>query len=100
MRISDWSSDVCSSDLPPHTALAFLVGVRILGSSLFSSSHHPHGSVKICVFTQIHGRCAVHGIYHGCAPWGACILRRPERGSASMLLRGGDRKSTRLNSSH
>src|SRR3546814_18411665 len=30
MRISDWSSDVCSSDLPPHSAVA--AGDVILGT--------------------------------------------------------------------
>src|SRR3546814_1637831 len=37
MRISDWSSDVCSSDLPDRKPLAFLC----IAASHFAATQHP-----------------------------------------------------------
>src|SRR3546814_10882148 len=84
MRISDWSSDVCSSDLRQHqravrrqqTRLARLqVGVR-----------HYEG---------IEGEVAVIGILEGPVPLAT------DRLDGHVGVRGAvDRKSTRLNSSH
>src|SRR3546814_8373660 len=53
MRISDWSSDVCSSDLDAHT-LAGRIAALILGISspfvvhvdLLASAVRPHGSAR------------------------------------------------------
>src|SRR3546814_3239620 len=88
MRISDWSSDVCSSDLTCASAPAFA-----LGFDLFDGD--------------------VIGHFNTTASIGAAI--RTESQSANLLGKGnlsptgcsgayqtcqGDRKSTRLNSSH
>src|SRR3546814_20911355 len=43
MRISDWSSDVCSSDLPsPHPHLGLLAVARLAGAglALVAAPHH------------------------------------------------------------
>src|SRR3546814_3058848 len=79
MRISDWSSDVCSSDLLRHHA-------RI----------NPVGEVDLVV-----GKQGAHGI----AQQGRVVARQRRdqqhhRVVLQILDGAGDRKSTRLNSSH
>src|SRR3546814_3331369 len=78
MRISDWSSDVCSSDLDPHTEaptemtkgeqrLAKLLEGRVAGEPKSCISNYPTSRMEVIDKT-------------------AYVF--------------GDRKSTRLNSSH
>src|SRR3546814_6666516 len=72
MRISDWSSDVCSSDLTRTRRCVFAAAAKILHVGL--QLDHPHG------------RMAVAGLSRR-SPYSATVRR----------IR--DRKSTRLNSS-
>src|SRR3546814_7989141 len=100
MRISDWSSDVCSSDLAnrfsPGTCPRLIVKV---GSALLVS---PEGEVHAewveTLVADIAGRAQagqqVAIVSSGAIALGARRLELPGGG------RNRDRKSTRLNSSH
>src|SRR3546814_3440330 len=108
MRISDWSSDVCSSDLT-HYALAALVDAIV------------HVDDEIGLLARRRGAIAVAGQFAGDEIGiltefdpplergvvrlddEALALRRGKLGLEARdvgLERGRDRKSTRLNSSH
>src|SRR3546814_6883087 len=112
MRISDWSSDVCSSDL-----LAGAVAGAIIGSFLATLIlRWPQGR------SVVHGRSACDGcgltlgglelvpLFSALAQRGRCracgaaidpLHWRMEAGCALIgAVALGDRKSTRLNSSH
>src|SRR3546814_1659499 len=85
MRISDWSSDVCSSDLP-------------IGRE---TRHRPADLAGGC------RRGAVAGDGDGVGPSRYALARahgvvgsRNLGAGSDNAMNGGDRKSTRLNSSH
>src|SRR3546814_6053357 len=94
MRISDWSSDVCSSDLGP--ALGGKAGRLVDDDRRFVAVNDHRLDIGDFVFAQRW----VLGL--------GCSQRRSDdfgRGYADRLpgldpVAGGDRKSTRLNSSH
>src|SRR3546814_1069553 len=110
MRISDWSSDVCSSDLPrdllhaPHRAV--LHGAD-RGRGMADRQPRPTGRHA--------GRGVAAGGFTICLPGqaAAAVGRWPAGPGRGMLsawwmkrhdreeaVAAGDRKSTRLNSSH
>src|SRR3546814_9649828 len=104
MRISDWSSDVCSSDL---TCLV-RSHRRPLGRPTASSADR---SRRVCPTAGGHRRAGTIPLAGShsrdgrarCAPWrGQPIPARKERyaDASGDHLQGQDRKSTRLNSSH
>src|SRR3546814_7194235 len=92
MRISDWSSDVCSSDLNRDGGggLGFqsslqrrrLVPIRAIGGTDIPESSLSRAGLRI----PDEGRREA--------------VSRHARWRQSLLSRGQDRKSTRLNSSH
>src|SRR3546814_3224252 len=97
MRISDWSSDVCSSDLPLLLGVAFL---SIGDYSLFSwapaaiSREHGWSPGEIgAAFGLIASVAGVAGAFAGGALSDVAAARAGDRARL-------DRKSTRLNSSH
>src|SRR3546814_8999680 len=104
MRISDWSSDVCSSDL--QTLQAFgqpmaVVSLLFLCTSVVHPSEGPYVSGNINTLRAL-------GSVFGGAVVGQLVTVR-QRFHAEMLLDHAalvgnsvplDRKSTRLNSSH
>src|SRR3546814_2001936 len=109
MRISDWSSDVCSSDLQ----LDFFVSIdkrqakprsEPPSHSRFANTHHAHqnnGAVDSGVEgfqVSLHGRRG----YTAPGPYGklSFYLVAPPSETGNQPIFGGDRKSTRLNSSH
>src|SRR3546814_6770366 len=109
MRISDWSSDVCSSDLWPPRFLALAawsIGARVkivgkpLGHDAFYVSNHLNW-VDILALGG-HGRCAFVA-HDGIAGW-PIIGWLAEQNHTIFVARESrrhvDRKSTRLNSSH
>src|SRR3546814_8872735 len=49
MRISDWSSDVCSSDLNPSVARVHLLLVNATHAHALARIHDPHGKLMPCV---------------------------------------------------
>src|SRR3546814_6742447 len=106
MRISDWSSDVCSSDLSGVASLIHAVTLPLL-----ILRPEPGASMTA-------GRATALGLQPVCYPLfqvRPCVWDAPDPAefdaimltSANALLHGGsqldrfkDRKSTRLNSSH
>src|SRR3546814_1342014 len=105
MRISDWSSDVCSSDLKidggdwsvelqdfSHSEQHYLENTAILRTLL----HDKHGgTVEQIDFAP---RWRQHGRFY--RPVMLMRRIRPLTGSPRVRIRLRDRKSTRLNSSH
>src|SRR3546814_3996568 len=100
MRISDWSSDVCSSDLPstsPKMAkfsdnpISSPARTRTVKASAFSirfPDRHFHTAT-------VHHSSAIKSRHYR-PEW----LSRRKQGSPSARKKLRDRKSTRLNSSH
>src|SRR3546814_1138709 len=125
MRISDWSSDVCSSDLFTCTALAVVIAPDRLGTPVATERattrrHHVQAEVPVPLLP--HAAIAVHVDQVPCGlagqlrvGWQYAHVRhvhspiRP-RGNArnpghpapriDARLLAKDRKSTRLTSSH
>src|SRR3546814_9689777 len=117
MRISDWSSDVCSSDLPPddaaewtqlslepHDALLCVAG----GAGPEEVARQAAAGVHPYDFAALVGLVPMEEI----PDWVNAIIARDllDAGDVPVLIRAGlmafdvatapDRKSTRLNSSH
>src|SRR3546814_5793174 len=106
MRISDWSSDVCSSDLVS-------VGTDGLVTATFADgSNQMLGKIAMASFPAMEGLRPI-----GDAHWqptgesGAAVIDSPGSGAMGAVRSGAlersnvditeeDRKSTRLNSSH
>src|SRR3546814_10759171 len=99
MRISDWSSDVCSSDLlehqPPSAIFAAndMIGIGVLRAAAERNVRVP-GELSVIGFDDIQ---MSRYVYPALTTVGQSILQLGEM-AAEVLLR--DRKSTRLNSSH
>src|SRR3546814_8686565 len=107
MRISDWSSDVCSSDLPGRRA-------AVPRQNLCFFKVHVHrmrpGGTGIAVTPDFGGsllrECRRDGRVHELAidrPQAHVMVEYPlalGHHFAEVNLGEGDRKSTRLNSSH
>src|SRR3546814_1658627 len=102
MRISDWSSDVCSSDLLalPGVELGIAVSVLALGLVVAFSFRPPLWVAML--FTT--AAALFHGHAHGAEmPETAAALSFGAGmvvATALLHVGGIDRKSTRLNSSH
>src|SRR3546814_10674270 len=100
MRISDWSSDVCSSDLDPFVSLD-IEGVGQLIEIAADRGRSTRPDVKL-------GICGEHGgdapSIHFCEKTGLdYVSASPYRVPIARLAAAQaalDRKSTRLNSSH
>src|SRR3546814_1440106 len=99
MRISDWSSDVCSSDLPP--SLGILIAVTMLGPmalNIFIPSmpgmtavfDTDYGTIQLTLTLYLAG-LGIAQLFMG--PLSDRFGRRP-------VLLAGDRKSTRMNTSN
>src|SRR3546814_6695935 len=100
MRISDWSSDVCSSDLHGPPVLARDDISRIVGVQEFSDKDIERNYVSLpldsewCV-------CAGSGFEHESAGCGDPVMFLVAPGASEGIDNNRtDRKSTRLNSSH
>src|SRR3546814_8289952 len=116
MRISDWSSDVCSSDLSPSVLqqiAEYLVDFARLKSQAPSLKEEPVPQTPpFPIWRQRHSQSAnprIHMVQSRCV--GPIQSRRdskPNISSAPVVIeapvpekrRQRDRKSTRLNSSH
>src|SRR3546814_7309057 len=94
MRISDWSSDVCSSDL----RYLFDLGSTEFGGRL-DKRRFGAESAKRRFVAGVH-----HRLSHANQFTGASLILTGKRQTVARRDRGGklvaDRKSTRLNSSH
>src|SRR3546814_8444440 len=115
MRISDWSSDVCSSDLDVHGPLQHVFADAEFLGLLADQAQELHG------VDFAFAACLAHGVESGSEERHAGhtrqldrVLKRQEKAHDRALLRlefqevdaieldlaVRDRKSTRLNSSH
>src|SRR3546814_9175104 len=99
MRISDWSSDVCSSDLETRYAYAqewFEIVERLWSSSKPFDYNGKFFQLEgaYCDPRPVHGRPLIINAA-GSSQGREFALR-----NADMLFTPVDRKSTRLNSSH
>src|SRR3546814_1350138 len=97
MRISDWSSDVCSSDLPALEARLVINAADSLPSALRSVRGQSLREIEVII--------ADDGSSDGTAAVAAAAEREDPRvrllaGSRNRGAAAADRKSTRLNSSH
>src|SRR3546814_8932683 len=105
MRISDWSSDVCSSDLildPTDWAADALCRPRdqdVFGVDLAPGAEHP---TDVDVMTDHLRINEVEGLGHNLSGEAQVLRRSPQVQGRSVELchHAPDRKSTRLNSSH
>src|SRR3546814_9812677 len=125
MRISDWSSDVCSSDLWAGAVLGVLAACAVVLLERLGGLPRPGGWTNPIVFADVALGLMVVVTFcrpHRRAGWvvvallagAAAVLLTGSRGAwpglaviaVVALLAGGwrvrfpDRKSTRLNSSH
>src|SRR3546814_7717763 len=111
MRISDWSSDVCSSDLeverrimPSDSMLGLLLKRGELGEGGAAGTHYRRydGDAAISAEEHMQGwRFDGKGIkYFHPGSATAKLLGKLERMRAAFAAERADRKSTRLNSSH
>src|SRR3546814_5490793 len=105
MRISDWSSDVCSSDL--RRGLALQAARRVLLGNPFEGCHafrpgdwiddrHRRAAADVCKTEKIIPEVAL------VLNFAAFMIEDRVKGESewSRHLASLDRKSTRLNSSH
>src|SRR3546814_2069210 len=97
MRISDWSSDVCSSDLP-LAELGGGVGVEVAVATPDRAERNVHIDAELALSDALERRLRQRPV-DGCR-----ITGRKCGGHGAIQPAGGsawqDRKSTRLNSSH
>src|SRR3546814_3568077 len=113
MRISDWSSDVCSSDLDRHLPTALFRSDDGVGEDgHYTLTHEPHdvvenvGVVRIdkVVGMYCRGEELARHVFPGVDAMDTGDGERlggVDGGDACMCVRRvQDRKSTRLNSSH
>src|SRR3546814_2383470 len=115
MRISDWSSDVCSSDLP-NISLSALIGFQSLGLSNLFDAGSKYGNGGVAISLPIFDGGRIEGRYRGArADYDAAVAAYDRtliaalrdvadivasRAATERQLAERDRKSTRLNSSH
>src|SRR3546814_10126620 len=105
MRISDWSSDVCSSDLTPAVRTFSLDGARAAGGSVMPNGNYLVGErgPEILQMGGRGGSIVPNNQIGGGRPLvfdlrGAVMTEDLLRQMSQMA--DGDRKSTRLKSSH
>src|SRR3546814_10834846 len=98
MRISDWSSDVCSSDL--ITLIGHSMGGLVIRSATAAKRHSDTWTQKvgniICIGSPHQGAALERGAEALAQVLQGFELSRPW----ARVLEARDRKSTRLNSSH
>src|SRR3546814_9065898 len=114
MRISDWSSDVCSSDLETQLMALDLAGVAVSsGAACSSGKVQPSHVLSAMGASDSEAGSAIRvslgwastpaDIDHLLAAWGD-LYRRSQAAWGKRMAKtdtaNRDRKSTRLNSSH
>src|SRR3546814_6218653 len=117
MRISDWSSDACSSDLAPAHCRIFIrlvrlaqIGQRLVATDVERAEHHrpvagrlQHIAIEPGLPLAAGKRCRDEELEFGpekADPFGTRRVESAEVVHEARIDQQGDRKSTRLNSSH
>src|SRR3546814_6420183 len=104
MRISDWSSDVCSSDLDGAPGDAERVGGLLRAQATEHAALDHLGCTRVGFLQSIERLVEREQLLAALVRDQQRLVQRQVRGAAATLLRrlalGIDRKSTRLNSSH
>src|SRR3546814_6865351 len=95
MRISDWSSDVCSSDLMIRLRHASQINGREANEIILLNSHD--GTSSYQMLAGMFRFVCQNGLVCGDT---VADVRVPHKGDVAGHVIEGDRKSTRLNSSH
>src|SRR3546814_9918589 len=106
MRISDWSSDVCSSDLETGFQAEFDIGDLFLSAYLIGTEIGTlaGGGRRGELASRGYAACGI-GAFKQRRVWRACAVA-PARDDVQQriitqpVVQTEDRKSTRLNSSH
>src|SRR3546814_6341008 len=100
MRISDWSSDVCSSDLPHQRAAAVTQDVagQAAGALDVEQDHRARVAFEH-VGGEQHQQAVGEDVLAVAGDHAEAVAIAVE-GDAQVGLEARDRKSTRLNSSH
>src|SRR3546814_3625381 len=109
MRISDWSSDVCSSDLPadseamksdPDINLLQQEGLNV-GYLAYNTQEPPFDNVKVreALNMAINKQAIIDAVFQGAGKVAKNPIP-PTIWSYNDAVKDEDRKSTRLNSSH
>src|SRR3546814_4179441 len=97
MRISDWSSDVCSSDLDGHyDGLVFhrvIKGFMIQGGGYDASYDQRKTRAPIAIESA-------NGLKNDRGTIAMARTSDPNSATSQFFINHGDRKSTRLKSSH
>src|SRR3546814_5919843 len=110
MRISDWSADVCSSDLPVTDANNFNFSISATGDvtlgvvsvtggdqGLINGASFDDFAANVMGAVSTGGDITIGGVDYSGYGAAATIDVSAYEGAATII---GDRKSTRLNSSH
>src|SRR3546814_1503317 len=111
MRISDWSSDVCSSDLAPRVAgdmnrPEIVIKPRFdLAASLGVTTAALSQTIRVATIGDIDQNSAKFSLSDRQIPIRVAVAENSRRDLATIQHMpvptvNGDRKSTRLNSSH
>src|SRR3546814_7812794 len=101
MRISDWSSDVCSSDLQLHPDIAAEPsGAAILGIGQFLALGGELAAAAIEDIDELKQQRARSRAQHRPLERGGVIAPDDRGGGRRTPVGKADRKSTRLNSRH
>src|SRR3546814_6533814 len=103
MRISDWSSDVCSSDLDSEKPDLLIDFATLTGAARVALG--PELPAFFCNDDKLAGLILRHGASEGDPVWRLPLHKPYRQGLDSKVadlnnISGRDRKSTRLNSSH
>src|SRR3546814_4723441 len=97
MRISDWSSDVCSSDLLLQTYIRNIRHAQGIVTPAGGTAASGSGDMAAPILSE---RNAMRVLDRKVYAMGDVIFRTGQAGYSAFLVQSGDRKSTRLNSSH
>src|SRR3546814_3633111 len=101
MRISDWSSDVCSSDLIDGVVDAVTIVLTVFEDRLFGGTlPTKYGIARIQFFLGFGHQSRAPFLNDVLIAFDERASEALISGESLLIVRMGDRKSTRLNSSH
>src|SRR3546814_4798021 len=99
MRISDWSSDVCSSDLHREGSLAAAARLQQLAEP-GDDAQRVERALAGVRRQRMAALPVLRRLHQGADDFAAAVVADLDQPRAFLAVVVGDRKSTRLNSSH